>query len=83
MSIHRHAYAITNYTQVISLGAGAVSFTHIVKAAEPLFSTLMSALILKSTFPWQVRFSVTDITVTDMTVTHYRYLTLKLCIVVL
>lgn len=39
---------------VISLGAGAVSFTHIVKAAEPLFSTLMSALILKSTFPWQV-----------------------------
>ncbi|KAG5186784.1 triosephosphate/phosphate translocator [Tribonema minus] len=39
---------------VISLGAGAVSFTHIVKAAEPLFSTLMSAIVLKSTFPWQV-----------------------------
>ena len=24
---------------VVSLGAGAVSFTHIVKAAEPFFST--------------------------------------------
>jgi Triose-phosphate Transporter family len=45
----------TPLVQVISLGAGAVSFTHIVKAAEPIFSTIMSALVLKSTFPWQVR----------------------------
>jgi solute carrier family 35 protein E1 len=36
---------------VISLGAGSVSFTHIVKAAEPFFSTVMSAIFLKSVFP--------------------------------
>jgi solute carrier family 35 protein E1 len=39
---------------VVSLGAGAVSFTHIVKAAEPFFSTIMSAIFLGSVFPWQV-----------------------------
>lgn len=39
---------------VVSLGAGAVSFTHIVKAAEPFFSTIMSAIFLKSVFRWQV-----------------------------
>lgn len=30
---------------VISLGAGAVSFTHIIKAAEPFFSTLINAMM--------------------------------------
>lgn len=40
---------------VVSLGAGAVSFTHIVKAAEPFFSTVMSAVFLKSVFRWQVQ----------------------------
>ncbi|GMI18256.1 hypothetical protein TrLO_g2753 [Triparma laevis f. longispina] len=39
---------------VISLGAGAVSFTHIVKAAEPFFSTILSAIILNVKQPWQV-----------------------------
>ncbi|GMH67753.1 hypothetical protein TrVE_jg6809 [Triparma verrucosa] len=39
---------------VISLGAGAVSFTHIVKAAEPFFSTLLSAVLLNVKQPWQV-----------------------------
>ncbi|CAM9284859.1 unnamed protein product, partial [Phaeothamnion confervicola] len=35
---------------VLSLGAGAVSFTHIVKAAEPLFTALFSAAFLKQYF---------------------------------
>jgi len=30
---------------VVSLGAGAVSFTHIVKAAEPFFSTAVQAVM--------------------------------------
>jgi solute carrier family 35 protein E1 len=39
---------------VISLGAGAVSFTHIVKAAEPLFTATLSALFLGQIFPLPV-----------------------------
>jgi len=35
---------------VISMGAGSVPFTHIVKAAEPFFSTVINA-ILGSTNP--------------------------------
>lgn len=44
-------HAIGHLCTVISLGAGAVSFTHIVKAAEPFFSTVMSAVFTKSYFP--------------------------------
>lgn len=47
-------HALGHLCTVISLGAGAVSFTHIVKAAEPFFSTVMSAAILKSVFPLPV-----------------------------
>jgi len=39
---------------MISLGAGPVSFTHIVKALEPLFSALVSALIFRKWMHWQV-----------------------------
>jgi len=35
----------THIGAVISLGAGAVSFTHIVKASEPFFSALVSAIV--------------------------------------
>lgn len=44
-------HAIGHLCTVISLGAGAVSFTHIVKAAEPFFSTVMSAIFTKVYFP--------------------------------
>lgn len=44
-------HAIGHLMTVISLGAGAVSFTHIIKAAEPFFSTVMSGIFLKSFFP--------------------------------
>uniref|UniRef100_A0A6U4KWF3 Sugar phosphate transporter domain-containing protein n=1 Tax=Phaeomonas parva TaxID=124430 RepID=A0A6U4KWF3_9STRA len=45
-SMHTAAHA----TAVLSLGAGAVSFTHIVKAAEPAFSALFAALFLGQVF---------------------------------
>jgi solute carrier family 35, member E1 len=34
-------------TAMVSLGAGPVSFTHIVKAMEPFFSAMVSALLLR------------------------------------
>jgi solute carrier family 35 protein E1 len=39
---------------MISLGAGPVSFTHIVKALEPFFSALVSAILSQKWMPWQV-----------------------------
>jgi len=39
---------------MISLGAGPVSFTHIVKALEPFFSALVSALMFNNWMAWQV-----------------------------
>merc|ERR1711998_631134 len=47
-------HAIGHLCTVVSLGAGAVSFTHIVKAAEPFFSVVMSAIFLQSFFPLPV-----------------------------
>lgn len=38
---------------VISIGAGAVSFAHTVKAAEPLFTCLLSYFVLGTVFKWQ------------------------------
>jgi solute carrier family 35 protein E1 len=39
---------------VISMGAGAVSFTYIVKASEPATSAALSALVLKTFLPLPV-----------------------------
>lgn len=39
---------------VLSLGAGAVSFTHVVKAMEPFFSALVAAAFFRQVFRWQV-----------------------------
>ena len=39
---------------VLSLGAGAVSFTHVVKAIEPFFSALVAAVWFGQVFRWQV-----------------------------
>jgi len=47
-------HTLGHVSGVISLGAGAVSFTHIVKAAEPLFTALFSAVLLNQFFAWQV-----------------------------
>ncbi|CAN0216481.1 unnamed protein product, partial [Phaeothamnion confervicola] len=45
-------------TAVLSLGAGAVSFTHIVKAAEPVFTAGFSALLLGQVFALPVYLSL-------------------------
>ena len=43
----------THVGAVVSLGAGAVSFTHIVKASEPVVSALLSFLLLGAVSSWQ------------------------------
>merc|ERR1711988_288227 len=48
----------THVGAVLSLGAGAVSFTHIVKASEPVVSAIMSALFLKQIMPVPVYLSL-------------------------
>lgn len=47
-------HLLTHLGAIISLGAGAVSFTHIVKAAEPAVSAALSAVFLKSFLPLPV-----------------------------
>jgi solute carrier family 35 protein E1 len=51
-------HSIGHVCTVVSLGAGSVSFTHIVKAAEPIFSTVLSAIILKSYSPTVVNLTL-------------------------
>eukprot|EP00903_Cladosiphon_okamuranus_P013807 g12850.t1 len=43
-------HMLSHVCAVIGLGAGAVSFVHIVKAGEPLFTALFSAIFLKQIF---------------------------------
>ena len=47
-------HALVHVGGVISMGAGAVSFTYIVKATEPAVSALLSAVFLKSFLPLPV-----------------------------
>jgi solute carrier family 35, member E1 len=51
-------HTLTHLGAVVSLGAGAVSFTHIVKAAEPAISAGLSAVVLKSFLPIPVYLSL-------------------------
>lgn len=48
----------THVGAVLSLGAGAVSFTHIVKASEPVVSAALSAIFLKQFMPIPVYLSL-------------------------
>ncbi|RYH18448.1 hypothetical protein EON65_27190 [archaeon] len=41
-------HALGQVATVYALYAGSVSFTHVVKAAEPLFSAILSAVVMKS-----------------------------------
>lgn len=47
-------HCLTHLGAIVSLGAGAVSFTHIVKAAEPAVSAGLSAVLLKQFLPLPV-----------------------------
>ena len=51
-------HTLTHLGAVVSLGAGAVSFTHIVKAAEPAVSAALSAIFLRSFLPIPVYLSL-------------------------
>jgi solute carrier family 35 protein E1 len=51
----------THIGAVISLGAGAVSFTHIVKASEPVVSAVLMAVMMNKIFAWQVYASLIPI----------------------
>lgn len=51
-------HLLTHLGAVVSLGAGAVSFTHIVKAAEPAVSAALSAIFLQSYLPLPVYLSL-------------------------
>lgn len=44
----------THVSGVLSLGAGAVSFTHIIKACEPVFTAAFAGILLGTFFSWQV-----------------------------
>ena len=57
------AHALGHAGAVISIGAGAVSFAHTVKAAEPVFTCVLSYLVLGTVFKWQVYASLTPIMV--------------------
>ena len=44
-------HGLGNVVSVVSLGAGAVSFTHVIKAAEPVFAAALSVIFLGNVFP--------------------------------
>jgi len=50
--------SIGHVATVVALGGGSVGFVHIVKAAEPLFSTAFSAVILNVFQPFVVNLSL-------------------------
>lgn len=54
-------HALGNLCTVYSLGAGAVSFTHVVKSAEPIFAAVLSAVFLRSISPTSVYCSLLPI----------------------
>merc|ERR1719327_1253792 len=55
------AHALGHAGAVIALGAGAVSFAQTVKAAEPVFTCVLSFLVLGTVFEWQVYSSLLPI----------------------
>ncbi|GJQ12444.1 hypothetical protein GpartN1_g4235.t1 [Galdieria partita] len=52
------AHTVGHISTVVSLGAVAISFTHVVKALEPFVNVLASAVILRSVFPIPVYLSL-------------------------
>eukprot|EP00614_Pseudopedinella_elastica_P029696 CAMPEP_0172616856 /NCGR_PEP_ID=MMETSP1068-20121228/68276_1 /TAXON_ID=35684 /ORGANISM="Pseudopedinella elastica, Strain CCMP716" /LENGTH=390 /DNA_ID=CAMNT_0013422447 /DNA_START=71 /DNA_END=1243 /DNA_ORIENTATION=- len=51
----------THVLGVISFGAGAISFTHILKATEPVWAALIGAVFFKDFLPWPVYLSLVPI----------------------
>jgi len=57
------AHTLGHVSTVLSLGAVAVSFTHVIKSMEPFFNVVASAVILKSVFPIPVYISLLPVVV--------------------
>ncbi|KAL9686009.1 hypothetical protein QQ045_023464 [Rhodiola kirilowii] len=55
------AHTIGHVAATVSMSKVAVSFTHIIKSAEPAFSVLVSRFILGESFPMPVYFSLLPI----------------------
>merc|ERR1719453_2491382 len=55
------AHALGHAGAVIALGAGAVSFAQTVKAAEPVFTCVLSYIVLGTVFKWPVYASLLPI----------------------
>lgn len=53
--------AATHVGGVISFGAGAISFTHVLKATEPVWTVLISALVFREFLPLPVYASLVPI----------------------
>jgi len=54
---------LSHIAGVIALGTGAVSFTQVVKAAEPVFTALISAIFTREFLPWQSYLSLVPVIV--------------------
>ncbi|KAK7385947.1 hypothetical protein VNO78_31946 [Psophocarpus tetragonolobus] len=54
-------HTIGHVAATVSMAKVAVSFTHIIKSAEPAFSVLVSRIFLRETFPFQVYLSLLPI----------------------
>jgi solute carrier family 35 protein E1 len=70
---------------IYSLNAGSVSFTHVVKAAEPLFAAGLSAVVMKQTFSTSVYLSLLPIiigiamaSITELNFSWYSLITAML-----
>ena len=55
------AHTIGHVAATVSMSKVAVSFTHIIKSAEPAFSVLVSRFLLGETFPVPVYLSLLPI----------------------
>lgn len=45
-------HTLGHVTACVSFSQVAVSFTHIIKSAEPVFSVILSGPMLGATYPW-------------------------------
>lgn len=55
------AHALGNLATIISLQSGSVSFTHVIKSSEPLFTALLSIVLLNSYYNMEVYLSLMPI----------------------
>jgi solute carrier family 35 protein E1 len=78
-------HCLGNLATVFSVATGTVSFTHIVKASEPIFAACLSAIVLKKVFPLIVYVSLVPIvfgvalaSMKEMSFSWYSFITAAL-----